>query len=81
MKTIAIATYLKGFEIAFTFDDGKKAVISFKSFLEDSTNPLVRQYLDERKFAKFEVSPFRLHWDNALDVSSEWIYRQIPPPT
>ena len=79
MKRIAKAVYLGGYLIGVFFEDGKMVALSLKSYLEESKNPLIRQYLDRTKFAKFEVSPFRLHWENSLDISSEWIYDNIRP--
>ena len=77
-KQLLAATLSFGYKIICTFKNGKQAELSFKQFLQTSTSPLVRQYLDTRKFANFKVSPFRLKWDH-IEVSSEWIYSKIPP--
>src|SRR6266513_2928656 len=43
------------YSIQLRFNDGKEQIVNFKPFLERSTNPLIREYLDPKRFAAFSL--------------------------
>src|SRR5690242_6229930 len=63
-RTISIenATLLGSYTIRLRFKDGFERSIDFGPFLRESTNPLIRAYLDRHRFAEFEVRDGDLVW-------------------
>ena len=77
MCKITQAHYEGGYRIRFSFDDGTERLADFGPFLEASTHPLVRKFLDTDLFSQFRIE----HWgltvawgDNEFDLSAEYIY-------
>jgi hypothetical protein len=79
MVKIERAEYLDGYLIMFWFDNGEKGTVSFRKYLEEHKNPLIRQYLDTAKFADFQTTPFSLHWGNSWSISSDTLYKYLLP--
>ena len=46
------------------FSDGAERVIDFEPFLQGSRNPMIREYLDPKKFASFRLEFGDLVWDD-----------------
>jgi len=56
------AILMDGYQIALSFDDGKRQTVDFKPFLVSSHHPEVRAYLDPDRFAQFELHHGELVW-------------------
>ena len=63
-KVIAItkAEYKGNFMIELQFSDDSMKVVDFKSFLEESKNPMTKNYLVESNFKKFRLAYGDLLW-------------------
>jgi hypothetical protein len=61
---ILSAQYIEGYKIALAFSDGKKITVDFEPFLQKSTNPWIRRYLDLEKFKGFSLEYGDLIWDD-----------------
>ncbi len=61
---IVRAEQVSGYKLRLDFSDGAERVIDFEPFLRGSRNPLIRQYLDPKKFANFRVEYGELVWDD-----------------
>ena len=60
--SIMDAILMEGYQIALSFDDGKRQTVDFKPFLVSSHHPGVRAYLDPDRFAQFELRHGELVW-------------------
>lgn len=58
------AKFVGDFVIRLTFNDGIEKVVDFKPFLNNSMNPSIRKYLDERLFTSFEIVDGNLNWND-----------------
>lgn len=54
--------YLSGYKLKIDFSDGKKQVVDFGPFLENSGHTEVRKFLDLKKFKKYELNDGELMW-------------------
>ncbi len=61
---IKSAKYIGDFAIRVFFSDGFHRLVDFKPFLETSSQPSIRQYLNEDKFKSFEIVDGNLNWNN-----------------
>jgi hypothetical protein len=61
---ITKATYIGGYKIELSFTDGKKNEVNFQPFLEASSHPEVRKYLDVELFKTFSVVDGDLDWND-----------------
>lgn len=63
-KVIAItkAEYKGNFMIELQFSDGSVKFVDFKSFLEESKNPMTKRYLVESNFKNFRLEYGDLLW-------------------
>jgi hypothetical protein len=48
--------------LRLSFDDGAIQIVSFKEFLEESSHPEIRSFLDPTKFSTFRVEYGDLVW-------------------
>ncbi|MFL6213477.1 MAG: DUF2442 domain-containing protein [Blastocatellia bacterium] len=55
---------LSAYKLKLYFSDGMEQAIDFEPFLQRSHNPLIRAYLDPKKFANFELAYGELVWDD-----------------
>lgn len=55
---------VSAFKLKLDFSDGVERVIDFEPFLRTSRNPLIRAYLNPRKFANFTLAYGNLIWDD-----------------
>ena len=46
------------------FSDGTERTVDFEPFLKGSRNPMIREYLDLKKFANFRLEYGDLVWDD-----------------
>ena len=64
LQEIKSAKYIGDYAISIVFTDGYSRVVDFKSFLERSQHPSIRQYIDEQKFKQFNIVDGNLNWNN-----------------
>ena len=55
---------LADYKLKLSFSDGVDRVIDFEPFFRRSTNPMIRAYLDQQKFASFRLEHGNLIWDD-----------------
>ena len=58
------ADFIGDFAIRILFNDGVNRLVDFKSFLESSSHPSIRNYLDETKFKQFVILDGNLNWND-----------------
>jgi hypothetical protein len=58
------AEYAGDFQLRLTFNDATQRIVDFAPFLQQSSNPLIRAYLDPAAFARFAVRDGDLVWDD-----------------
>ena len=64
MLGIAKAQRLSCYTLKLKFGDGTERVIDFAPFLNASSNPGIRAYLDPDKFSHFRLEYGDLVWDD-----------------
>lgn len=55
---------LSEYNLSLRFSDGAARVIDFGPFLSNSTNPLIRAYLDPKRFGDFRLEHGDLVWND-----------------
>ncbi|MEN9370801.1 MAG: hypothetical protein RI952_1666 [Bacteroidota bacterium] len=58
------AVYIGDYAIRLFFNDGVCKLVDFKSFLENSSHPSIKKYLDESKFKEFLIVDGNLNWND-----------------
>lgn len=58
------AKYLGEFRIEIIFSDGIESVVDFQCFLEKSSHPEIKKYLDQELFADFQVINGNINWND-----------------
>lgn len=58
------AVYIGDYAIRLFFNDGVCKLVDFKSFLETSSHPSIKKYLDETKFKQFIILDGNLNWND-----------------
>jgi hypothetical protein len=58
------ASYLGGYKLKLAFNDKSEQSIDFYPFLSNSLNPLIRKYLDEKKFKEYKLDDGDLEWND-----------------
>jgi len=61
---IVRAEPISGYKLRLYFSDGNERTVDFESFLRGSHNPMIREYLDPKKFARFRLEYGELVWDD-----------------
>jgi hypothetical protein len=61
---IISAKYIGDYVIRLFFGDGFNRIVDFKPFLESSSHPSIRKYLNETKFKEFEIIDGNLNWND-----------------
>lgn len=56
------AELVEGYKIKISFSDATQQIVDFGSFLTKSQNPLIRAYLDPKRFRQFSVQDGDLLW-------------------
>lgn len=59
---ITRAEYVAGYQIRLTFNDGRRRVVDFESFLAKARNPDTTDYRDREKFKRFRIEDGDLVW-------------------
>ncbi len=60
--SIVSAEYLHDYLIQIHFADGVKKDVDFSGFLNSSTNPHIREFLNHEKFKTFKILNGQLMW-------------------
>ena len=58
------AVYIGDYAIRIFFNDGLFKLVDFKAFLESSSHPSIKKYLDETKFKQFIILDGNLNWND-----------------
>ena len=58
------AEYAGGYRLRLWFSDGREQIVDFEPFLRNSSNPLIRRYLEFDRFQRFTVEQGDLLWDD-----------------
>ena len=58
------AEQISDYQLKLYFSDGMERVIDFEPFLRGSRNPMIRAYLEPKKFANFKLEYGELVWDD-----------------
>lgn len=61
---ITSATFISDCAIRIIFNDGVNQLVDFKAFLESSSHPSIRKYLDEVLFKQFSIIDGNLNWND-----------------
>ena len=61
---ITSAKYLGEYKIKLVFSDSTEKKVDFKSFIENSLNPMTTQFQDKNKFAAFKIEYGDIIWGN-----------------
>jgi hypothetical protein len=69
---IVEAKYLSDFVIRISFNDSTEMLVDFKPFLEKSSHPSIRKYLDEKKFSNYKVIDGNLNWNDYDMIFPIW---------
>jgi len=51
-----------GYKLKIRFSDGAMHTIDFEPFLKSSRNPMIRAFLDRKRFASFSIRDGDLMW-------------------
>lgn len=54
---------LSGYRLKLHFSDGMARVVDFEPFLRRTRNPLIRSYLEPKKFMNYRLEYGELVWD------------------
>ena len=66
------AKYLSDYAIRIRFSDGTEKLVDFKPFLLKALHPSVKKYLDEKKFANFNLTDGNLNWNDYELIFPIW---------
>jgi hypothetical protein len=58
------AEYVDNYRLNLKFSDGTERTVDFGDFLYRSLNPMIRKYLDTKKFREFTVEYGDLFWND-----------------
>ncbi len=61
---ISSAVFIGDYAIRIIFNDGVSKLVDFKTFLESSAHPSIKNYLDETKFKQFVIVDGNLNWND-----------------
>ena len=56
------AEYLAGYRLRIVFNDGTVRIVDFGDFLRHARNPMIRKYLDVKRFQDFSIEYGDLFW-------------------
>ncbi|GHT74026.1 hypothetical protein FACS189456_5080 [Bacteroidia bacterium] len=75
LTRVKSAKYAGDFSVNILFSDGFCRKVNFKPFLESTVHPAICQYLNEKKFKKFDIVDGNLNWgDYTLIFPIENLY-------
>lgn len=62
------ALYLSGYKVLITFSDNTQQTVDFQEFLQNHPHPQFYQYLDLKKFRKFNIQRGNIVWGKDWDL-------------
>ena len=70
MKAISIieAKYTAAFKLEIVFNDNKKKVVDFSSFLQAHNHPQFNKYKKEENFKRFKIENGNVVWGKDWDM-------------
>ncbi|MBO9571381.1 MAG: DUF2442 domain-containing protein, partial [Chitinophagaceae bacterium] len=70
MKTIAVADarHIDGYKVEIVFNDQKKKVVDFGTFLTTHSHPQYNKYKAEKNFKKFKIENGNIVWGKDWDM-------------
>ncbi len=61
---IESAKFVGDFKIDILFKNGTQRLVCFKAFLEASSHPSIKKYLNEDRFVEFKIIDGNLNWND-----------------
>ncbi|MBF0377415.1 MAG: DUF2442 domain-containing protein [Desulfamplus sp.] len=61
---IEYAEYVESYKLNLRFSDGTERTVDFSGFLSSSLNPMIKKYLNTKKFREFTVEYGDLFWND-----------------
>lgn len=61
---VQTAEYVGGYKLRLVFSDKKEYIVDFEPFLRNTTNPMIRKYLQLDNFKNFTVAYGDLFWND-----------------
>lgn len=71
MLKVIDVDYIKGYELALTFNDGKKKIVDLQPHL---TGEVFGELLDKKLFIQYALTPVTIEWANGADLAPEFLY-------
>ncbi len=71
------ATYISGYSIRVSFNNGETKNVDLSGFLSAAKNPMTSQFLNMKKFKIFKLTNGYLTWNAQMDISADYLY-QLP---
>ena len=70
MQTIAVkkVTYIQPFKVEIVFNNNKKTLIDFSTFLNSHRNPQFNKYKKPELFKKFKIQNGNIVWGKNWDM-------------
>ena len=68
---ITDAKYVKGYQIALTFNNGLRKTVNLKNYLDGE---IFKPLSEIENFKNFHVSDWSIEWDNGADMAPEFLY-------
>jgi len=70
MKTITVAEakHIGGFKVEVLFNDQKRKVVDFGTFLTTHSHPQYNKYKSEKNFKKFKIENGNIVWGKDWDM-------------
>ena len=65
---IISAKYKNNYAVELVFNDNRKRLVKFGSFLKKTKHPIIRSYLKEEKFKKFYIDSGNIAWGKNWDL-------------
>jgi len=59
---ITKAKYVGAYKINLIFSDNRESIVDFQGFLESSSHPEIKKYLNQNKFKRFNIVNGDLMW-------------------
>ncbi len=62
--TVEQVKLIDEYRLKLDFNDKTSQIVDFFPFLSESLNPLIRKYLNQNEFLKFEIDAGDLEWND-----------------
>lgn len=61
---ITLVEYVEDYKLHLVFSDNEERIVDFEPFLQKSSNPMIRKYLELENFKHFTVKYGDLFWND-----------------